>query len=76
MIQKMQMIGMNIEMHAILLTMKSKNISSINYYQSNYYKEACIAHKEHPSKLWNTINEVCSRKPERAIVRNLEISNQ
>ena len=44
--------------------------------KSNYYKEACIAHKENPSKLWNTINEVCSRKPERAIVKNLEIGNQ
>ena len=44
--------------------------------RSNYYKEASIAHKENPSKLWNTINEVCNRKPERAIVKNLEIGNQ
>ena len=50
--------------------------NEIKIRESNYYKEACTAHKENLSKLWNTINEVCSRKPKRTIVKNLEIGNQ
>ena len=37
--------------------------NEIKIRKSNYNKEACFAHKKEPSKLWSTINEVCSRKP-------------
>ena len=54
--------------------------NEIKQLKSKYYKEACIAYKENPSidpsKLWNTINEVCSRKPKGSIVKNLEMGNQ
>ena len=50
--------------------------NEIKIRKSNYYKEPCSTHKKDPSKLWSTINEVCSRKPKSTNVKNLEIDNQ
>ena len=51
-------------------------VNEIKTRKSNYYKEVCFTHKKDPSKLWSTINEVCSKKPKSTDVKNLEIDNQ
>ena len=40
--------------------------------KSKYFREACSDHKNDPSKLCNTINENCCRKPKSSIITNLE----
>ena len=44
-------------------------INEIKIRKLNYYKEACFTSKKDPSKLWSTINEVCSRKPKSTNVK-------
>ena len=50
--------------------------NQIKMHKSKYFREACSDHKNNPSKLWNTINKVCCRKPKSSIITNLEIGDK
>ena len=44
--------------------------------KSKYLGEACSNHENDPCKLWNTIDEVCCRKPKSSFVKKLEIDDK
>ena len=64
------MTGINTREHVILLTMK------LRFANQTITKRLVLLIRKNLSKLWSTINEVCSRKPKSTNVKNLEIDNQ
>ena len=64
------MTGINTSEHVILLTMKFR------FANQTITKRLVLLIRKNLSKLWSTMNEVCSRKPKSTNVKNLEIDDQ